>query len=387
MRSRIMPTTASLLTSHQLRSRRLLARRPGKKKHRSGCHDDRIPLNKIVCQVQIILGLGIISALPLAWCRLRVSGVTKRTASLSAAALLAVFTFTLQIAVRADTFGSGANTFTIDFVRIGNAGNAADTTGDGAVPYDYRVSVYEVPQDAIVKATASGMSNVTAGAWTGSQPAASISWYAAAAFVNWLSDSTGRQRPYDLSWDGFWNMNLWSSTEAWQLGGENRFRHKDAFYFLPSEDEWYKAAYYNHVGSNYFVYPIGGDAIPAPVASGTSAGTAVYDLGFLLEPAPANTAGGASAYGTSGQGGNVWEMLETSFDEANGDPTTSRVVRGGAWRSPAANLSSLNRAFEFLPFYENEDVGFRVASIPEPSTHALLLITGSGVLWWARRRR
>ena len=31
--------------------------------------------------------------------------------------------------VLADTFGSGANTFNIDFVHIGNPGNPADTTG------------------------------------------------------------------------------------------------------------------------------------------------------------------------------------------------------------------------------------------------------------------
>ena len=31
---------------------------------------------------------------------------------------------------RADTFGSGSNAFDIDFVTIGNPGNAADTTGD-----------------------------------------------------------------------------------------------------------------------------------------------------------------------------------------------------------------------------------------------------------------
>ncbi len=41
----------------------------------------------------------------------------------------------------ADTFGSGANTFDIEFVRIGNPGNAADTTGSpnpaGKVDYTY----------------------------------------------------------------------------------------------------------------------------------------------------------------------------------------------------------------------------------------------------------
>jgi hypothetical protein len=40
-------------------------------------------------------------------------------------------------------------------------------------------------------------------------------------------------------------IDLSTSAEAWQLGGENLFRHTDARYWLPSMDKWYKAAYYN----------------------------------------------------------------------------------------------------------------------------------------------
>ena len=50
--------------------------------------------------------------------------------------------------VDADTFGSGANTFNIDFVSIGNPGNAADPTGApfpaGKVDYAYRMGTYEI---------------------------------------------------------------------------------------------------------------------------------------------------------------------------------------------------------------------------------------------------
>ena len=90
------------------------------------------------------------------------------------AVLFAAFTLNIQPSAQADTFGTSGNEFTIDFVNIGNAGNAADTTTYGAVPYDYRVGKYEITQDAITKATASGMSHVTAGPWTGNQPAATI---------------------------------------------------------------------------------------------------------------------------------------------------------------------------------------------------------------------
>lgn len=53
--------------------------------------------------------------------------------------LLAAFTLITQpsapagIVMSADTFGTSGNEFTIDFVNIGNAGNAADATGYGAV--------------------------------------------------------------------------------------------------------------------------------------------------------------------------------------------------------------------------------------------------------------
>lgn len=145
------------------------------------------------------------------------------------------------------------------------------------------------------------MSHVTAGAWTGSQPAANISWYEAAAFVNWLNTTTGNQAAYDLTFsNGSWSMNLWSSGQAWTAGGENPYRHKDAYYFLPSENEWYKAAYYNPGGTNYFDYPTGSDADPTAVAGGTNAGTAVYGSAGGGWPAGVNNAGGLSPYLTMG---------------------------------------------------------------------------------------
>ena len=58
--------------------------------------------------------------------------------------------FFVAPSVRADTFGSGANQFQIEFVTIGNPGNPADTTGDpnpaGSVPYEYRIGKYEIPK-------------------------------------------------------------------------------------------------------------------------------------------------------------------------------------------------------------------------------------------------
>ena len=303
-----------------------------------------------------------------------------------AAVLLTAFTLNIQPAAQADTFGTSGNEFTIDFVGIGNTGNAADTTSFGAVPYEYRVGTYEITQDAITKATASGMSNVTARPWTGNQPAANITWYEAAAFVNFLNTNSGKTAAYDLTFSsGSWSMALWSSEQAWTAGGTNLYRNKDAFYFLPSENEWYKAAYYNPAGTNYFLYPTGSDTAPTAVASGTNAGTAVYNNAASV-PAIVASAGGLSPYGTMGQGGNVWEWNESALDGTNSSSSENRAQRGGRWSGPEFGLSSSGQNGND-PTWESDTIGFRVASVPEPSTYVLVLLGAGAVYLWKRRKR
>ena len=298
--------------------------------------------------------------------------------------LFAAFSLSAPTAAQADTFGTSGNEFTIDFVNIGNLDNAADTTTYGAVPYEYRAGVNEISQNDIAKATASGMANVTAGPWTGNQPAATISWYEAAAFVNWLNTSTGNTAAYDLTFsNGSWSMALWSSEQAWTAGGTNLYRNKNAFYFLPSENEWYKAAYFNPAGSNYFLYPTGSNTPPTPVASGIEAGTAVYD-GATTFPAEVTLSGGLRPYGTRGQGGNVWEWTESAVDGTNSSPTQTRDVRGGGWDDPFGDLLPTYQHTPAPPDREDNDIGFRVASVPEPSTYALIFMAGAGWLVWSR---
>ena len=302
------------------------------------------------------------------------------------AVFFAAFSLTIQTSVQADTFGGGTtNEFTVDFVSISQTNNAADTTGYGAVPYNYRVGTYEISQLQITKATQVGMANVSAGAWTNNQPAANLSWYEAAAFVNFLNTNSGKTAAYDLSFsDGSWSMTLQSSSNAWTAGGTNLYRNKDAYYFLPSENEWYKAAYYNLSGTNYFLYPTASSSVPTAVASGTTSGTAVYGGGAVTEPAAVTLAGGLSPYGTMGQGGNVVEWMESSLDGSNSSASADRTVRGGNAFFPESDLRSSFRAYG-APELGASTFGFRVASVPEPSTYALLLMAGAG--WLLRKRR
>jgi formylglycine-generating enzyme required for sulfatase activity len=286
--------------------------------------------------------------------------------------------------VGADTFGSGANQFVIEFVPIGNPGNAADTASDpfppapnpaGSVEYAYRMGKYEISKAMIDKATASGMTNVTTVPWTAAQPAADVSWYEAAAFVNWLNTSEGHQTAYDLTWTGSaWSMALWSSADAWQKGGENRFRHKDAHYFLPSADEWYKAAYYDPNAGVYYNYPTGSDSVPDGIdfAGDTTFDAVFDDGGFNPQPNDITDVGVLSPYGTAGQGGNVLEWEETEFDLVNDSSSSSRGLRGGNWGGISGDLRATLRHGSD-PSYESSFRGFRVASIPEPTTYALAL--------------
>ena len=185
-------------------------------------------------------------------------------------------------------------------------------------------------------------------------------------------------------------MALWSSEQAWTAGGTNLYRNKDAYYFLPSENEWYKAAYYNAAGTNYFLYPTASSSVPTAVASGTDAGSAVYN-NVASVPAIVASAGGLSPYGTMGQGGNVWEWSESAFDGTNSSSSESRAIRGGDWQDPELYLRSSSRNLSGIPTSVSNIMGFRVASvpslsIPEPSTYALLLLGAGAIYFWKRRK-
>ena len=111
---------------------------------------------------------------------------------------------------RADTFGSGANSFSIDFVSIGNPGNPPDANPNpaGAVAYPYRIGKYEVSEQMIDKANVLGGLGITKDTRGPDYPATSVTWYEAAKFVNWLDTSTGSVPAYKFDASG--NFQLWT---------------------------------------------------------------------------------------------------------------------------------------------------------------------------------
>ena len=297
------------------------------------------------------------------------------------------------------TFGSGGNTFNMEFVAIGDAGNADDTTGTpspaGAVGYAYGLGKYEVSEDMITKFNASQTLQITKTLRGTNKPATSVSWNEAARFTNWLNTNTGGSEAYNATGGVNTNIALWDATlNPLDYDINNPYRSLRATYVLPSMDEWYKAAYYNPTTGTYFDFPNGSDTAPTAVASGTADNTAFYSQSFTQGPADVNLAGGLSPYGIMGLGGNVFEWEETSFDLNNSSGSSARVIRGGVWFSERFVLSSSSRNSGSFPAGGSTGlIGFRVASlsssasVPEPGTFGVLSLVGLALVAYRKRMK
>ena len=303
--------------------------------------------------------------------------------------LMSFFGVVANAQVITQNFGTGDNAFTMDFVTIGNPGNAADTTGSpnpaGSVAYTYNLAKYEVSREQIDKANSAGTLGITYTSYssTVNKPGTGITYYEAATYVNWLNTSTGGTAAYNFVGGTF---QLWAPTDA-GYNASNKFRNSNAKFWLPSTDEWYKAAYGNRDGT-WNNYPTGSDGAPTAVASGTAANTAVYS--GKSGPADITSAGGLSPWGTMAQAGNVWEWNESAYDGTNDTAGEIRWLRGGSWYKNVSYGSSVLDAsfggFGYYPMDYDVSSGIRVAGVPEPSAFYLLAVS-LGALAMMRRRR
>lgn len=287
-----------------------------------------------------------------------------------------------------DTFGSGEDTFEIDFVTVGDPGNAHGTDvlygrPTGGVSYEFRVGKYEVATHMISKANAVGGLGIVhhgdasiPAMWRfePSRPAYQLSWFGAATFVNWLNESTNNVPAYKFDSGG--NFQLWEPSDP-GYDPQNLYRNGLTRYVLPDVDEWYKAAFYDGENEVYYDYPTGSNDPPDGI---DFEGDTVFDMVFnggFEHPRPNDytNAGIESPYGTVGQGGNVWEWDETSYDYLNNDPNEGRAIRGGDW-DVSNSTNTPNSAYYTGKWHRNgaadpltrTGIGLRVASlfVPEP---------------------
>jgi formylglycine-generating enzyme required for sulfatase activity len=222
---------------------------------------------------------------------------------------------------------------------------------------------------------------------SGNRPITYVSWFDAARFANWVNNGA--------------TNGASTETGAYTLNGATAgiiTKNAGATWWIPSEDEWYKAAYFKGGGTNadYWVYPTQSDTAPGNTIGGATNQANYYDVDFAVTQSSNYSSSqnyltdvgafgnSASAYGTFDQGGNVWEWDDAVLREFFGP--SSRGLRGGDWANGDSALQPSYR-LGADPAQETSGFGFRVASVPEPSTYALLLMTGAGALWWARRRR
>ena len=287
--------------------------------------------------------------------------------------LVVVCVITVANLTSADTI-QGIN---MDFVTIGHAGNAADTrrmtdgtVGYGTVGYNYRIGKYEVTNaqwNAFTAAAGAPIGNHTSLYTDPQQPTNRVSWYETLQFCNFLTSGDKSKGVYQFSG---------TNANPGDFLGINRDAAKATYekiYFLPTENEWYKAAYYKSDGSGYSRHTNGLNEIP------TADNGWNYSGGSYSIPWNVGT-GTQEQNGTFDMTGNVWEWNEALFSGPQ------RGMRGCALSSSSADFVTFGSSYRgyYYPDSEDEGIGFRVASIPEPAT---LLLLGLGGLFLSERKK
>ena len=307
-----------------------------------------------------------------------------------------------------------SNKVSLPLVNIGNPKNKADVTPNGtygATSYEFRISQTETTVsdyvaflNAAAKYTTDSNGNkleylenlysakemgrdkqiqaqvirtgdgkngytYTAGTGTEMQPMANISWLSAARFANWMHNGQPIQTGY--------TANPGTESGAYKFDSNNSFPIRDigAKYWIPSEDEWYKAAYFQPSGSTgdgkYWYFPTKSDTQPfvGTAADYSASNSANYNS--IVNPDKLNPAGSFSAtssyYGIRDMAGSLWEWTEGLVKDFKNE-NNSRIVRGGSWSLGFLNpLKSVRR--DYTQDEVDDDTGFRLAS-SEPATVA-----------------
>jgi hypothetical protein len=237
------------------------------------------------------------------------------------------------------------------------------------------------------------------------RPITYVNWWDSARFANWLANGqpTGDQTNTTTE-NGAYNLNGATSGQAKARNVTNPNTNATPTFYIPTQNEWYKAAYYSPVlnsgSGGYYTYATQSNTAPGNVP-GSGANQANYFTDGTTDLFSVTQSGdydlnqnyltdvgaftnSASFYGTFDQSGNVYE-----WNDLAGAAGPSRQLRGGDFFfGGAINLSSSSQ-FSAVPSAENV-YGFRLASpvvVPEPSTYAMAFAGIACGAWQMVRRR
>jgi formylglycine-generating enzyme required for sulfatase activity len=231
----------------------------------------------------------------------------------------------------------------------------------------------------------------------GDKPVNYVSWFDAARVSNWYQNGATSSSSTET---GAYTLDGATTGDAPAV-------NPGATFYIPTEDQWYKAAYYVGGGTNagYWNYATQTDTVPTAVTSGTtgigsaSTGTigsgtgnfANYNSAASWNGQTGNvttvgTNGGASAYGAFDMSGNVFE-----WNDLTGAAGSNRGLRGGDFFYNDPSFLSSSFTISTGPSHQDYNIGFRLASpvaVPEPSTCAMALagLACGGYTMFRRRR-
>lgn len=332
-----------------------------------------------------------------------------------------------------DVFNMGSGLTSLSFVTVGDPGNAADVNSGeyrlGAVGCTYQMGQCDVTAaqycqflNAVANhsdtyglyntgmaggpgSNACGIArtggpgnysyNTTSSGYSvnsGNFPVNYVSWGDAARFCNWLANgqlTTGVEN-LTTTENGSYYLNGALTNSALLAVS----RAAGARYVIPTQNESYKAAYYDPTllggSGGYWNYATRSNTLPSNVLSATGTNNAnFYNGTTYTDPTNGLTVVGAFAaspgyYGTYDMGGDVGQWSDTT--DVFG---TSRIVEGGWFGGSGQFLQSLN-GFAYNPARENYDVGFRVvdlaAPVPEPLTMVGIMMGLTGLGRYVRNR-
>ena len=195
-------------------------------------------------------------------------------------------------------------------------------------------------------------------------PVNNVSWGDAARFCNWLQNG----QPIGAEGTGT------TETGAYTLNGAITdsalmaiTRNAGATYFIPSENEWYKAAYYNRGDQcgGYWSYPTQSNTAPSNMLSGTGRTTPTITIRHATMPTRPTTLRRWALLLT--HQGHTARMIWGAMSGSGMRRTLTiryRGLRGGDWDSHSSLLGLLRPELRPpRPVVEFCFIGFRVASV------------------------